>query len=204
MGTDGRGNPCKKFHIKPEIRVLGIDDSAILNEKVLLVGCVFRGGEWLDGVLSAYVARDGLDATDVIIGMVKGTKHFGQVRLLMLDGVTYAGFNTVDVRMLHEMTGLPVIVVMRAHPDFGSIRAALSHLDRADDRWGMIQEAGKIRAVTTREPDNPVFIQYIGICSEEAGEIVRMTSTRSNIPEPLRVAHLIAGGIVLGESSGKA
>ncbi|HIH44504.1 MAG TPA: DUF99 family protein [Candidatus Methanoperedenaceae archaeon] len=204
MGTDGRGNPCKKFHIKPEIRVLGIDDSAILDERVLLVGCVFRGGEWLDGVLSAYVSRDGLEATEVIIGMIKGTKHFGQVRLLMLDGITYAGFNTVDVASLYQKTGLPIIVVMRAYPDFGSIRAALRHLDRADERWDMIRAAGEIKPVTTREPDNPVFIQYIGICIEEAGEVVRMTSTRSNIPEPLRVAHLIAGGIVLGESSGKA
>jgi hypothetical protein len=37
-----------------------------------------------------------------------------------------------------------------------------------------------------------------------AARIIQITSTRSNIPEPLRVAHLIATGIVLGESRGKA
>ena len=32
------------FHVKPEIRILGIDDSALLNEKVMIVGTVFREG----------------------------------------------------------------------------------------------------------------------------------------------------------------
>ncbi|MBU4077891.1 MAG: DUF99 family protein, partial [Euryarchaeota archaeon] len=50
----------------------------------------------------------------------------------------------------------------------------------------------------------PVFIQLCGIDKENAIQIVRMTSTHGNIPEPLRLAHLIATGVVLGESTGKA
>ncbi len=54
------------FHIKREIRILAIDDSALLNKKVMIIGTLFRGGDWMDGVLRSDVTKDGLDATDVI------------------------------------------------------------------------------------------------------------------------------------------
>ena len=85
------------FHIKREIRILGIDDSALLDEKVMIVGVVFRGGDWIDGVLRSDITRDGLDATDVICSMIKESKHYGQLRVLMLDGITYGGFNIIDI-----------------------------------------------------------------------------------------------------------
>jgi endonuclease V-like protein UPF0215 family len=39
---------------------------------------------------------------------------------------------------------------------------------------------------------------------EEARRIVAATTLHGNIPEPLRLAHLIAGGIVTGKSRGRA
>ncbi len=192
------------MHIKPEIRIIGIDDSSLHTDRVMIVGAVFRGGEWLDGVLRSHIIKDGTDATDTIIKMVTKSKHFGQVRVLMLDGITYAGFNVVDITAVFEKSGIPVIVVMRDYPDFDRIRAALEHLPDPGPRWDVIKRAGEIHKVTTREGGNPVYLQYCGIELEDAREIVRMSSTHSNIPEPLRAAHLIATGIVCGESTGRA
>ncbi len=76
------------MHIKPEIRILGIDDSALIDPNVTIIGAFMRGGEQLDGVLCSYVIKDGMDATDIIIRMVKGSKNYGQIRVIMLDGVT--------------------------------------------------------------------------------------------------------------------
>jgi len=192
------------FHVKPEIRVLGIDDSALINEKIMIVGTVFRGGDWMDGVLRSEITRDGRDATGVISRMAKESKHYGQLRVIMLDGVTYGGFNVVDIVKLHEETGIPVIVIMRSYPDFDKIRAALKHFPDGEERWEIIEKAGKIEKVVTKDRENPVYIQKKGIGIKSAEKIVRLTSIRSNIPEPLRVAHLIATGIILGESRGKA
>lgn len=189
------------MHIKPEIRVLGIDDSALIDRDVVIIGAFMRGGEQLDGVLCSKVTKDGMDATDKIISMVNGSKHCGQIRVIMLDGVTYAGFNTVDINRLYEETHIPVIIFMRSCPDFEKIRLALDHLPEKEARWEIIQRAGKIYRIDGR---NPVFIQICGIDKENAIQIVRMTSTHGNIPEPLRLAHLIATGVVLGESTGKA
>ncbi|AAM07613.1 TPA: DUF99 family protein [Methanosarcina acetivorans] len=192
------------FHIKPEIRVLGIDDSALLNEKVMIVGTVFRGGDWMDGVLRSEITRDGLDATEVISTMIKNSRHYAQLRIVMLDGVTYGGFNVVDIEELYRETGLPVIVVMRAYPDFEKIRAALRHFSDGELRWEIIKKAGKIEKLVTEKNGTPIYIQKAGIGLKSAEKIVRLTSIRSNIPEPLRVAHLIATGIIFGESRGRA
>ena len=49
-----------------------------------------------------------------------------------------------------------------------------------------------------------IYIQFHGIKIEDAIEIVKLSITRSSIPEPIRVAHIIAAGIVTGESHGSA
>ncbi len=189
------------MHIKPQIRILGIDDSALINEKVMIIGAFFRGGGQLDGVLKSEITKDGMDATKAITGMVRNSKYYSQIRVIMLDGVTYAGFNPVDIKKIFEETNIPVIVFMRSCPDFEKIRLALEHLPGKEVRWEIISRAGKIYKIAQ---ENPVYIQLCGIDKESAVEIVRMASTHGNIPEPLRVAHLIATGIVLGESTGKA
>ena len=192
------------MHIKPETRILGIDDSSLHTDRVMIVGAVFRGGDWLDGVLRSYITKDGTDATDAIIRMVTKSKHFGHVSVLMRDGITYGGFNVVDITEVFEKTGIPVIAVMRDYPDLGRIRAALEHLSDPGPRWEVINRAGEIHKVVTRKGGNPVYLQHCGIELEDAMEVMRMSSTHSNIPEPLRAAHLIATGIVCGESTGKA
>ena len=189
------------MHIKPQIRILAIDDSPLISEKVTIIGTFFRGGEQLDGILRAEITRDGMDATDVLIRMIKDSKYYTQIRIIMLDGITYAGFNPVDITSLFKETKLPVIVFMRTCPDFGKIRLALGHLPDPEKRWEIIRRAGTIYKI---DQDNPVYMQLCGLDEKTATEIIQMTSTHSNIPEPLRVAHLIATGVVLGESKGKA
>ncbi|MBE0523479.1 MAG: DUF99 family protein [Methanosarcinales archaeon] len=191
------------MHIKPEIRILGIDDSSLHNEQVMIIGAFFRGGEWLDGVLRSDITKDGDDATDTLIRMVTDSKHFRQVRVLMFDGITYAGFNIIDIKAIYDTTGIPCIVVMRECPDFESIRSALEYLPDPEIRWEIIKKAGKVNKVLSRDGENPIFFQCCGVGLVDAKEIIRLSATHSNIPEPLRVAHLIATGVVCGESTGK-
>lgn len=188
----------KKFRtIKSEIRVLGVDDGMFtphVKGSALIVGVVFRGGYWLDGVISTRVEVDGFDATDKIASMVNGSPHHKQLRVIMLDGVTFAGFNIVDIKKLNRATQLPVIAVTRDEPDFDDINKALKKLPRSEERWKAVQNAGKIIKVYTRNRKEKVYMETAGIQEEDAERILRLTSTRSSVPEPLRVAHLIASG----------
>jgi len=189
------------MHIKSQIRILAIDDSPLIHEKVMIIGAFFRGGEQLDGILRGEIIKDGLDTTEVFTRMINDSKFHAQIRVILLDGITYAGFNPVDITSLFKETGVPVISFMRSCPDLEKIKLALSNLPDSEKRWEIIRRAGKIYKI---KQDNPVYIQLCGLDKESAVKIIRMTSTHSNIPEPLRVAHLIATGVVLGESTGKA
>jgi endonuclease V-like protein UPF0215 family len=186
--------------IKPEIRVLGVDDGAFkphVQGQVPVVGVVFRGGYWLDGVMSTRIAVDGFDVTDKIASMITESSHYKQLRVIMLNGVTFAGFNIVDVKALYAATKLPVITVTREKPDFEDIREALQNLPNPEARWKAILSAGEPVEVSTRSTEAKVYMQTIGVSEGDAQKILRLTSTRSNIPEALRVAHLVASGISL-------
>ena len=184
--------------IKPEIRVLGVDDGAFkphVKGQVPVIGVVFRGGYWLDGVIHTKIAVDGFDATDRISSMITTSSHYKQLRVIMLNGITFAGFNIVDVKALNVATKLPVITVSRKKPDFADIHKALQNLPNSEERWEAILSAGEPVEVSTRSVNAKVYMQTAGASKEDAQKILRLTSTRSNIPEALRVAHLVASGI---------
>jgi hypothetical protein len=190
---------CKKFRvIKPEIRVLGVDDGVFtphVKGLVPVVGVVFRGGYWLDGVMHTKVKVDGFDATDKIASMILNSPHYEQLRVIMLNGITFAGFNVADIKKLSAKTRLPVIAVTREKPDFAEIRKALKNLPKSEARWKAMLNAGEIFEVCTKSGGEKIYMQISGVFEEDAKKILQLTSTRSNIPEALRVAHLIASGI---------
>ncbi len=195
----------KFYRIKKEIRILGIDDAPfdIRNDrKTMLIGTIFRGGEWIDGILRAEVRVDGRDATDTVIRMVNECK-FKDIRVIMLDGLGFAGFNLVDIKQVFEETGLPIIIVVRKMPDLNKIKKAIKHLTHAEFYNACIKKAGIPRRVETKK-GRYIYIQFHGLNFGDAASIVKLSSTRSLIPEPIRVAHLIASGIKLGESRGGA
>lgn len=165
---------------------------------VLVVGAVFAGTR-LDGVLSGKLRRDGSNATRVIEGIVRRSRFFPQIHAVLLQGITFAGFNVVDLPGLHAALGVPVIVVMRHRPDFDAIRSALlDHVRGGARKWRLVEAAGPVEAV------GALFVQRAGIAAEEAAALLRGLQQHSMVPEPLRVAHLVAGGVIRGESRGRA
>ncbi len=184
--------------IKSEIRVLGVDDGKFTPHtegSVIVVGVVFRGGCWLDGAMHTHIAIDGFDATEKIASMINGSSHCKQLRLIMLNGITFAGFNVVDIKKLNFVTNLPVIALTGDKPDLDSIRDALINLSKTDERWKTVLEAGEIHEIISR--GKRLYIVLSGISLADAEKIINLTATRSSFPEPLRVAHIIASGITL-------
>ncbi|MFC1648193.1 DUF99 family protein [Nanoarchaeota archaeon] len=188
--------------MKKEIRVIGIDDSPFdkfdpVQRDVLVVGTVYRGGDFMDGLVSTSVEIDGEDATVNLIEMINNCKFKPQVQAIFLDGVSLAGFNIVNTKALSEKTGLPVIVVVREYPDFESIFQALEKL-------GMQKKIELIKQMPKPVKVNDIYAQFIGIDEEKGKELLKICSPRSFVPECIRVAHIIASGVVDGESRGRA
>ena len=147
--------------------------------------------------MSAQVAVDGLDATAKLAQMIMASPHYKQLRVVMLNGLTFGGFNVVDIKDLNIQTGLPIIVMTTRKPDVAKVHAALKNLDSCEERWFAIVNAGQIFSVTIGGCKQKVYFQIAGITRQTAIEILELTATRSKTPEPLRVAHLVASGISL-------
>ena len=181
--------------------VLAFDDAPFAREargSVLVVGTAWSGLR-LEGILSTRVRRDGADATRALAERVRTSRFAAHTRLLMLQGIALAGFNVVDIHALHAALGIPVLVVARRPPSLPAIRAALLGRVRGGARkWALIEKAGPM------EPTAGVMVQRAGISLEDAGGVIQRLAVNGSIPEPLRMAHLIAGGVTTGQSRGRA
>lgn len=188
---------------KPEIRVIAWDDCSFRykTKKVCLVGVVYRGGSFMDGLLSVSIAKDGLDATEKISAAINNSRHYDQLSIIMLDGITFGGFNVVDIKQLSRKTKMPVIVVIRKKPNMQQFLQALRKFSAFEKRKRFVKSAGRIYKYKSRFGD--IFYQKQSLTEKECEQLLKITCVRSNIPEPIRVAHLIASGLS-GESRGRA
>lgn len=186
--------------MKKEMRILGIDDAPFdksRDKKTLVIATLFRGGSFIDGVLSTKIRVDGSNSTARIADMVNKCKFKPQLQAILLDGIAVGGFNVIDIQELNKRTKIPVIVVMRDYPNLKKIKSALVKLKK-EEKLVLLEKAGHIHKA------GEIHIQVCGISVEDAKQIIKITATHSFIPEPIRVAHLIAGGIASGESKGRA
>ncbi|CAH1081061.1 conserved hypothetical protein [Candidatus Nitrotoga sp. 1052] len=181
--------------------VVGFDDAPFdrsYRGDVLVVGAVFAGTR-LDGVISTRVRRDGANAAQRLIDRLTGSKYFDQLQAVLLQGIAFAGFNVVDLQRLHQATGLPVLVVARHLPDFQAIREALlQRVPGGARKWRLVEAAGPM------EPMAGLYVQRCGITPENTARLLAGLQQNGHLPEPLRVAHIIAGGVTTGESRHRA
>ncbi len=180
--------------------VVGFDDGSFdkyREESVPVVGAVFAGAR-LEGVLCGTVETDGSNATEVLAGMVGESKFAPQLQLVLLQGIALAGFNVIDLHALHERLDLPLLVVARRRPRLDKMRdALLTRVPGGEAKWRLIEGLGPM------EPVAGIYVQRVGLSLSQAKAVIEGTAIHGNIPEPLRTAHLIAGGISAGESRGR-
>lgn len=188
--------------MKREIRILGVDDMPFTfdDERVGVVGVVMRGNHYIEGVLHTDIAVDGIDATDRLASLISSSKHAGQLRAVMVDGGALGGFNVVDGERLYKTTGIPVMTVTANKPNSEALIAALKqHFDDWEGRWNILQ-GGELYRIPLRYP---LWVKPFGLSLDEATDIIKCSLIRGALPEPLRVAHLIATGVKTGESYGR-
>ncbi len=180
--------------------VIGFDDAPFSHDHrgdVRIIGAVCARTR-LDGLVSGFVRRDGRNATRTMIALIRGSQFHKNVRAVLLQGIAVAGFNVVDIHGLNEELGVPVVVVTRRKPRLARVKEALfGHTPGAARKWQLIERAGEM------EPIGPVWTQRVGIDKDATLALLRASTLHGNVPEPLRLAHLIAGGVTTGKSRGR-
>jgi uncharacterized protein len=178
--------------------VVGIDDAPFVREHrgdIQIVGVVYAS-ERLEGVVSDKIRRDGVNSTRAISAMLRRSRYIEHLQAVFLQGIALGGFNVIDIHKLSSWLEVPVLVVVRKMPNMQAVRKALvEKVPGGVQKWRLIEKAGPMEAVSD------VFVQRAGLSLEEAKALHKRFAVHSNIPEPLRAAHIIAGGITLGENS---
>ncbi len=165
--------PIRIRQVKKEIRVLGVA-AAGHDGSTRVVGVVFRGARWLDGVLSA-TSKDA-DLTRMIVEMINGSPHRKQVRVMMFQAEMIPKGVKIDTIKISSETSKPVIILgakglggVQADPNTGYFT------------WGKGADA--------------VEVAYLGLRERDAEAVLRVSTREGSTPEALRVAGLILGAI---------
>ena len=168
--------------MKKGIRILGISDGFSQDRDskraTQVIGVVFRGGEWLEGVMRTPMRRNGLNPTYQIAQMIMSSPYFVQIRLIMTDGIIFGNHSVVDIGSLNNKTSIPVIAISRRTKGTKMLRRVMKGV-------------GESMSILLTSKKKPLEIYRVGLDSADAKSVVKMSCT-IDIPEPIRVARLFA------------
>jgi endonuclease V-like protein UPF0215 family len=193
----------KKFKISKNLRILAIDDSPPIStsgrQQSLLIGVIYRDGK-IEGVLSTKVDWDGEDSTEKITQMIKSSRFANQIQIILINSITVAGLNIIDIKNLHEEFSIPVVAVTRHRPSIADLQEAVRKLKEhsADAKERKIESIKKAGEPVEIKFKPRLFSQFAGINRYQLIEFINEFGI-----EPLRLAHIISSGVVSGESKGR-
>ncbi len=180
--------------------VLGIDDGPFDKAQdgaVPIVGVMMEGSTLVEGVAVSSFPVDGEGATAFLAGWIGDLRWHAALQAVVLGGVTLAGLGLIDIAQLAEEIERPVLAVTRRDTADSELARAL-RVAGLGDRLAILERSP--RAWRMREG---LYVACAGIEFEEAKRILSATLGKANLPEPLRVAHLIGAALVKGESRGR-
>ena len=188
------------IRLKKQLRVIGFDDAPFSkqSDSYVNVSGVVCSNTRFEGMVWGEVERDGNDATECLIDLVTKNKFHTQLHAVLIDGIAFGGFNIIDLPKLSEKSSLPCITVMRKLPNLIAVDNALRNFSDYESRIKLIKKAGEIYN------HSPFYFQCAGIDAQSAGLILERVTDNGNVPEALRIAHLIGSAIKTGVSSNRA
>lgn len=188
------------IRLKKQLRVIGFDDAPFSkqSDSYVNVSGVVCSNTRFEGMVWGEVERDGNDATERLIDLVTKNKFHTQLHAVLIDGIAFGGFNIIDLPKLSEKSSLPCITVMRKLPNLIAVDNALRNFSDYESRIKLIKKAGEIYN------HSPFYFQCAGIDAQSAGLILERVTDNGNVPEALRIAHLIGSAIKTGVSSNRA
>ena len=185
-------------YFKKGIRALGIAECFRKgsSRKSVLAGVVMRADLLVDGFSFSVATVGGLDATDAVLRLYErlGRKD---VNVVMLNGCVISWYNVIDLNEVAERTGKPLIcVTYEPSPGLEEYFKRYFPTDW-EERLAIYERNGPRKAVELRT-GHRVFIRAIGMDEDEAKRVLDKFTLHGSVPEPLRLARLLARAVLSG------
>ncbi len=195
---DGMHEKADLYHSRPH------DHYAISTPKTTsLVGVITKGLQLLH-VTRSNIEIDGRDATNRILEVYDQNPHHQEIQAILIDSPTMGGFNIPDVFLIHQRTNLPVILIPSNPPTQSIVTVYQSLFPDRDKEIKILSKLPPISSIevcvnVTPEITKLLYFHAIGIESPDIVEFLQYTTHFSAIPEPLRLAHLIASELSISK-----
>jgi endonuclease V-like protein UPF0215 family len=181
--------------------LIGIDDGPFekgVDRETPVVAVFMEAADRVEGVAITRFAVDGADVTRFLAEWVGSLRFHRAAQGVVLGGVTVAGLAVVDPHALARALELPVLVVNRRPPRNERVGAALASAGLAERR-----------AVLERGPDafrlrDGLWVSPAGVDADSARDLLLPALGKASVPEPLRLAHMIAAAVARGSSRGRS
>lgn len=181
--------------LKPAARFFGIAESGLLGAvDTILGGVVMRADLILDGLVWGKATLRGMDASEAVLTMIHKLAR-KDLNGIMLHGSVIAGYNVVDLIQLYSQTKLPVISVTKAPQENLKEHLISTFPSDWETRWEIALRNGGMKPLEL-DTDAIVFVQFVGCEWDTVKGIINRLTRFGGIPEPLRVARLLARALV--------
>jgi hypothetical protein len=181
--------------------VLGVDDGSFDKDRdrdVAIVGVRMEGPDLVEAVALTRFPVDGDDPTGFLAGWIGALRFRQGLQGVVLGGITVAGLGVVDVPALAVALTLPVVVVNRRDPANHRLAEALRAAG-LEARLAIVS-----RCPPAFQSEGGPWLSCAGVDAAGAAALVAATRRKGDLPEPLRLAHLIARAVATGASRGRA
>ncbi len=178
--------------IKKEIRVLGLsftDPSLKGPAPIQVVGVVYRGNRWLEGVMRTTLPPEVTNLTPSIVKMVTRSPHFPQLRVLAIDRLVSRSGRFVDIRALGRNTRLPVLAVLRRRIPASALRKRLRGSSRQT-----LNAFAKLPCMEWKAAKR-FHVYYVGLGEMDPERLLEVCTSREGVPEATRVAGLACSSL---------
>ncbi len=179
---------------KPGIRALGVAESFREGSKSsVLAGVVMRRDMVVDGVAIGRTSVGGDDATSSIVALYRRLRR-NDVNLVMVSGAVLSLYNIVDVDGLSRRVRVPVVCL--TYKETRGIEDAIRrHFPGSSEEKLAAYRALGARKRVRLASGHDVFVRTAGVGDAEAASVLDAFSLQGSVPEPVRVARLLARAV---------
>jgi len=181
---------------KKGIRVLGIAESFRRDyEKSVLAGIVMRSDFIIDGVGLTQITVGGMDATEGILRLCESLQR-DDINVMMLNGCVISWFNIIDINEIYKRLQIPLICV--TYEESEGLEEHIAQHFEADERDSRVEAYKRLgdRVPVELQDHFEVLIRFLGTEKADAGAVLKKFTTHGKVPEPLRVAKIVARALL--------
>ena len=177
---------------KKAVRALGVSESFIkgVSKSSVLAGVVMRADMAIDGFVFSAATVGGMDATEKMIEMYEDLER-EDINLLMLNGCIISWYNVVDLQKLRDNIKKPLLCV--TYEESEGLEKYFVELFPKDWEFRVeVYHRNGLRTPISLHTGHTVYTRFLNMTLAETKGILNKFTLHGSIPEPLRVARLLA------------